>query len=88
MHPPKVVSLVGSLAYGTATTGTIVADMAVEMPRETFDEKDYLNHRYHVKRAVYLTCVAEYLEQQACIKVRGWDLMNNDSRFAFNVFYM
>ena len=80
VHPPLAVNLIGSLAFGTATAEDVIADVAMEMPRESFDEKDHLNHRYHVKRAVYLTSVAQFLEQQTGVKICGWGLINHDSR--------
>lgn len=80
IYPPVSVDLVGGLACGTATSAGVTADVAIGMPPQTFDEKDHLNHRYHVKRAVFLASVAEYLEQQADVKVHAWSLLNNDNR--------
>lgn len=80
MYPPASVALVGGLACGTATTAAVIADVALQMPGRMFDEKDQLNHRYHVKRALFLACLAEYLERQPDVKVQGWSLLNNDSR--------
>jgi hypothetical protein len=31
-----------------------VVDVAVDMPGSCFDDKDYLNNRYHAKRVLYL----------------------------------
>ena len=37
-------------------------DMIVTMPASIFQEKDFLNYRYFYKRAYYLACVAEGLQ--------------------------
>ncbi|ACO64866.1 predicted protein, partial [Micromonas commoda] len=39
-----------------------VVDVAVEVPKEFFQEKDYLDHRYHVKRMAYLQVLQQNLE--------------------------
>ena len=48
---PLKVEFVGKSSY---TTSDKVVDVAVDMPGSCFDEKDYLNHRYHAKRVLYL----------------------------------
>lgn len=77
--PPAAVDLIGSLAMGTAVGRDAVADVAMEMPGACFEGKDHLNHRYHVKRALYLTAVAAHL--RSCgYKRLTWVLMNEDAR--------
>jgi len=46
---------VGRARY--AAGGAAVVDVAVDMPGSCFDDKDYLNHRYHAKRLLYLDCL-------------------------------
>ena len=66
--PPSSIKVVGSHSYGGALSfstnnrevkdgedGTTPAiDVAIEMPSSCFNEKDYLDHRYHLKRMSYL----------------------------------
>ena len=49
---PLKVGYVGRSALGLSC-GSVV-DVAVDMPGSCFDDKDYLNHRYHAKRVLYL----------------------------------
>ena len=49
---PLKVAFVGRSAMGLSS-GSIV-DVAVDIPGSCFDDKDYLNHRYHAKRVLYL----------------------------------
>ena len=57
--PPERVALVGSVLLRTcvAPPGSPErprADVAVALPRTALLEKDYLDYRYHAKRALYL----------------------------------
>ncbi|KAK6890099.1 U3 small nucleolar RNA-associated protein 22 [Candida tropicalis] len=61
--PPEDISLVGS--YGLKTTinpqkGSSI-DIALTMPKQIFQPKDYLNYRALYKRAFYLAYLAEHL---------------------------
>ncbi|KAJ9080038.1 U3 snoRNP protein [Entomophthora muscae] len=58
-QPPSNVQLVGSYPLGTLLKSDSTIDLAVEMPSELFQEKDYVNHRYFHKRAFYIAAVAE-----------------------------
>ena len=56
---PERVYLTGSVANGgclriSPGTSSAVADVAVEVPKGYYAEKDYLDHRYHAKRFAYL----------------------------------
>ncbi|KAI8075247.1 Nrap protein [Gongronella butleri] len=57
---PTAVHLVGSYALKTIIKSKHQwnVDVAVEMPKELFQEKDHLNHRYLYKRALYLSMLA------------------------------
>ncbi|CAE7578431.1 Nol6 [Symbiodinium natans] len=52
--PPRRIDVVGSFLLGTYMKDELAADVAVEMPADMFRSKDYLNFRYHDKRAAYL----------------------------------
>jgi U3 small nucleolar RNA-associated protein 22 len=69
--PPKEVQIVGDWALGTRTSakgkgkkegkeGTV--DLAVMMPEECFQEKDFMNGRYFFKRVYWLGVVGKALE--------------------------
>ncbi|CAE7246079.1 Nol6 [Symbiodinium sp. CCMP2592] len=51
---PRRIDVVGSFLLGTYTKEELTVDVAVEMPSDMFRSKDYLNFRYHDKRAAYL----------------------------------
>jgi hypothetical protein len=48
------VEVVGSYVLHTMVRPHLVVDVAVEMPARCFLQKDYRDHRYHGKRALYL----------------------------------
>ncbi|KAK6458060.1 Nrap protein [Scheffersomyces xylosifermentans] len=61
--PPEDVSLVGSFGLKTGiyqSQGSSI-DIALTMPKELFQPKDYLNYRALYKRAFYLTYLSEHL---------------------------
>lgn len=58
-RPPTKVNVVGSFLLGYSSTP--VADVAIEMPSELFQSKDYLNYRYHDKRLLYLIYLSRHL---------------------------
>lgn len=61
--PPEDVSLVGSfgLKTGILQNHGMAIDMALTMPQELFQPKDYLNYRALYKRAFYLAYLADHL---------------------------
>ncbi|CAK9267471.1 unnamed protein product [Sphagnum jensenii] len=77
---PEWVRVVGS--YGTHTIAKPVqqVDIAVRIPKSCFHEKDYLNHRYHVKRALYLVVLEKHLCQCSAIKTVDWGSFLEDAR--------
>jgi len=53
-RPPQRIDVVGSYLLGTASRPPrLCVDVALEMPSEAFQSKDYLNFRYCDKRAAY-----------------------------------
>ena len=65
---PLKVGYVGRSALGLSC-GSVV-DVAVDMPGSCFDDKDYLNHRYHAKRVLYLDCLRVALSGKMGAKSR------------------
>jgi U3 small nucleolar RNA-associated protein 22 len=63
MGPPAEVTVVGSLLLGTSVHAPMVVDVAVQIPDGIVQPKDYLNHRYHDKRLLYLVCLMRYLRK-------------------------
>lgn len=63
--PPKNIFMVGSYLLGTMmktqNKDIMEIDIAVEMPSEIFQEKDYRDYRYFHKRSLYLAYLAEGL---------------------------
>jgi U3 small nucleolar RNA-associated protein 22 len=53
-----------ALQCGGVEPSTI--ELAVPLPRDCLHAKDYLNHRYHAKRLLYLTHLAEHLKGLCC----------------------
>lgn len=50
------------------------------MPKECFLEKDYLNHRYHAKRGIYLRVIARSLESLPGVSKIEWSAFQNEAR--------
>jgi hypothetical protein len=62
---PQLVRPIGSYALGTAISNdSSIVDIAIQLPKKTFGEKDFLDGRYHVKRLLYLVEVVRQLQGQ------------------------
>lgn len=59
---PSKVSLIGSYNTNLLIGPRIVVDVAVEMPQTFFQKEDFLNCRYHRKRALYLCELVHHLQ--------------------------
>ncbi|PGH16087.1 hypothetical protein AJ80_05302 [Polytolypa hystricis UAMH7299] len=59
---PSKVNVVGSFARKTEAKSNSVIDLAVTIPSSLFQRKDYLNYRYFHKRAYYIACIAEGIQ--------------------------
>ncbi|XP_060711362.1 nucleolar protein 6 [Hemiscyllium ocellatum] len=69
--PPASVNVIGSYLLGTCIKPEINVDIAVTMPAEILQAKDYLNQRYLRKRALYLAHIACHLSKNelfGCVK--------------------
>lgn len=60
-QPPDSVHVKGSWALGTELDKVSAVDVFMEMPGDYLLKSDYMNHKYHVKRAIYLGVVAKML---------------------------
>ena len=65
LSPPSSVRVIGSFLLRTQCKPNINVDLAVEIPRTCVHEKDYMNHSYFAKRAVYLGYLASHLQQRS-----------------------
>ncbi|CAH3109711.1 unnamed protein product [Porites lobata] len=73
---PASVKVVGSYLLGTVTKPDLNVDIAVQMPKECFQPKDYLNLRYHHKRALYLSTIASHLKRSSLFESVKFSHMN------------
>jgi len=77
-HKPASVKVVGSYLLGTVTKPELNVDIAVQMPKECFQPKDYLNVRYHHKRALYLSIIASHLTKSSLFESVKFSHMNGE----------
>ncbi|ORX82553.1 Nrap protein, partial [Anaeromyces robustus] len=88
---PNSVNLVGSYLLQSACKTPIInnIDLAVEMPKEIFQEKDHMNYRYFYKRAYYLANIAANIQDhKKDFKVKmEFDLFQDDQRQPILVLY-
>lgn len=63
--PPTKVKVTGSFLHETCVKPNIHVDLVLEMPKACLDHKDFINHRYLRKRALYLTYIAAKLGDSA-----------------------
>ncbi|KAK3150553.1 hypothetical protein QOZ80_3AG0234690 [Eleusine coracana subsp. coracana] len=78
--PPAVVQVAGSLAAGTLARPDVTADLFVRLPKECFHEKDFLNHRYHAKRCLYLCVIEKNLRSSRKIHKVSWLTFQDEAR--------
>ncbi|XP_069697257.1 nucleolar protein 6 isoform X2 [Periplaneta americana] len=65
---PSSVSLAGSYQVGCCLGPNVKIDVKVEIPEGCLDVKDYLNHQYHRKRAMYLGHIAFKLKSSEFVE--------------------
>ncbi|KKY21591.1 putative pre-rrna processing protein utp22 [Phaeomoniella chlamydospora] len=65
--PPSDINVVGNLALriGSKVNGANLIDLAITLPSQAFQEKDYLNHRYFHKRAYFVAQFAAAIKHVA-----------------------
>ncbi|XP_066359298.1 uncharacterized protein [Miscanthus floridulus] len=79
-RPPEVVRLAGSHAAGAVARPDVAADLLVRLPKECFHEKDFLNHRYHAKRCLYLCVIEKNLRCSKFICKVSWSTFQDEAR--------
>ncbi|KAG5560683.1 hypothetical protein RHGRI_003871 [Rhododendron griersonianum] len=77
---PISVELGGSYSMRCIAKPDVNVDVFVRMPKEMFHEKDYLNHRYHAKRFLYLCIIKRYLKLSSVAEKVEWSTFQNESR--------
>ncbi|KAM7251230.1 hypothetical protein ACFE04_023113 [Oxalis oulophora] len=83
---PVSVAIGGSYSIQSVAKPDVHVDLLVRMPKECFHEKDYLNHRYHAKRCLYLCVIKKYLKSSSFDKVE-WSSFQNEARKPILVVY-
>jgi len=78
---PTAVELTGDFACKTIALPQACVDVTLTLPPTCFYHKDYLNHRYHAKRALYLVTVATALKKTATFKQQRWEYIHDDPRY-------
>ncbi|KAF6136292.1 hypothetical protein GIB67_042777 [Kingdonia uniflora] len=84
---PNSIEIGGSYSTRSIAKPCTDVDVFVRMPKECFHEKDYLNHRYHAKRCLYLCVIKKYLSTSAGIKSIEWSTFLNEARKPVLVVY-
>ncbi|TVU51043.1 hypothetical protein EJB05_02447 [Eragrostis curvula] len=79
-RPPELVQVAGSLTAGTVARPDVAADLLIRLPKECFHEKDFLNHRYHAKRCLYLCVIEKNLRSSKKIHKISWSTFQDESR--------
>nr|CAD7588547.1 unnamed protein product [Timema genevievae] len=75
---PSAVSIVGSFASNSFVGPDVCIDLAVEMPRQCFQQSDHLNERYLRKRALYLCHLAGTLQSGHLVQSASFRLCQGD----------
>ncbi|KAL2925269.1 Nucleolar protein 6 [Bienertia sinuspersici] len=84
---PKLFEIGGSYSVGGIVKLDVNVDLLIRLPKECFHEKDYLNHRYHAKRFLYLFVIKKYLQSSALISKVEWSCLQNEARKPILVIY-
>lgn len=79
-RPPGLVVVAGSHSLQAVAKPDVNVDLLVRMPKECFHEKDYLNHRYHAKRCLYLQVIERSLESSPFVRKTEWTTFQNEAR--------
>ncbi|PKA50392.1 hypothetical protein AXF42_Ash013481 [Apostasia shenzhenica] len=84
---PEVVQIGGSYSFGCVAKPDVNVDLLVRMPKECFHEKDYLNHRYHAKRCLYLCVIEKSLSLSPLVRKIEWSTFQNEARKPILIVY-
>lgn len=79
--PPSDVRAIGSYATDTCIdlSSKTCIDLSVQMPKDFFTERDFLNYRYFVKRNLYLGHVYTQLMDKAKLSNCQFEFVANYS---------
>ncbi|XP_044469095.1 nucleolar protein 6 [Mangifera indica] len=77
---PKSVKIGGSYSINCVVKPDVNVDLFVQLPKECFHEKDYLNHRYHAKRCLYLCVIKKHLKSSPSFDKVEWSVLQNEAR--------
>ncbi|WCJ24913.1 Nucleolar protein 6 [Euphorbia peplus] len=77
---PDSVEIGGSYLFKSVAKPHVHVDLFIQLPKECFHEKDYLNHRYHAKRCLYLCIIRKFLSSSASIEKVEWSSFQNETR--------
>lgn len=69
------------LSFKSNVTGWFRICVTIErFLQECFYEKDYMNHRYHAKRCLYLCVIEKHLLSSSSIEKVVWSTLQNEAR--------
>ncbi|KAG1669163.1 Nucleolar protein 6 [Nymphon striatum] len=77
--PPTEIKIIGSFPLDLTARRNCEIDLCIEMPKACFKKSDYLNRRYHQKRALYLAYIAGNLKNSHLIESVCYREDNGDS---------
>ncbi|KAL1815508.1 hypothetical protein DCAR_0519774 [Daucus carota subsp. sativus] len=84
---PKSIEITGSYSYKCIARPDVNVDVFVQLPKECFHEKDYLNYRYHAKRCLYLCLIKKYLKRSSLFQKVEMSAFQNEARKPVLVLY-
>ncbi|CAK9152397.1 unnamed protein product [Ilex paraguariensis] len=84
---PKSIEIGGSYSIQCIAKPDVNIDLLLRLPKECFHEKDYLNHRYHAKRCLYLCIIKKYLNLSSSVQNVRWSTFQNEARKPILVVY-
>uniref|UniRef100_A0A1J3J6H3 Nucleolar protein 6 n=1 Tax=Noccaea caerulescens TaxID=107243 RepID=A0A1J3J6H3_NOCCA len=77
---PNGFNLCGSYSIRCMAKPDASVDLLVHLPKECFYEKDYMNHRYHAKRCLYLCVIRKHLLSSSSVEKVEWSTLQNEAR--------
>ncbi|KAL7606257.1 hypothetical protein Lser_V15G19682 [Lactuca serriola] len=84
---PTSINVGGSYSIQCIVKPDVNVDLYIRLPKECFHEKDFLNHRYHGKRYLYLCIIKKYLESSSIAQKLEWAFFQNEARKPILVVY-
>lgn len=84
---PKSIEITGSYSYQCIARPDANVDVFIQLPKECFHEKDYLNYRYHAKRCLYLCVIKKYLKRSSSFQKVEMSAFQNEARKPILVLY-